>query len=174
MPPLFPSGPSSGYFQYQNIQSAHIQGFEAETFYDAGIWFVGVSGQIQRGYNDVTNVGLANIQPDKISTTAGIRVLDRKVTIAGTWVSAASNQHIDQLVYTPSSSYDLLNLYLTYQPTKDLWFNFSIDNVFDQYYRPYAIPKSDSTNSTQNDVLWTAPPPGIVYKAAMRMHFGAM
>jgi hemoglobin/transferrin/lactoferrin receptor protein len=167
-------GPFSQFQQYKNIDSAHIQGFEAEATYDAGGWFVGIAGQIQRGYNDVTNVGLLNIQPNKIATTLGLRSPDRTVTLAGTWISAASNQHIDQVNYIPNTSYELLNIYLTYQPTKDLWFNFGIDNVLDRYYRPYAVARSADSTSTQNDVLWTAPPPGIVYKAAMRIHFGAM
>ncbi len=162
------------FMQYQNIPSAHIQGFEAEAMYDAGAWFVGVAGQIQRGYNDGTNFGLVNIQPDKIATTLGIRSPDRKMTLAGTWVSAASNQHINQLIYIPNTSYELLNLYLSYQPHKDIWLNFSVDNVLDRYYRPYAIPKSSTDGTTQNDVLWTSTPPGVVYKASLRVHFGAM
>lgn len=165
----------SQFYQYKNIANAHIQGFEAEATYDAGAWFVGVAGQIQRGYNDATNVGLVNIQPNKIATTLGLRSPDRTVTLAGTWVSAASNQHIDQLQYIPNTSYELLNVYLTWQPTKDLWFNFGVDNVLDRYYRPYAVARTTSTDgTTQNDLLWTAPQPGIVYKAAMRIHFGAM
>lgn len=165
----------SQFYQYKNIANAHIQGFEAEATYDAGAWFVGVAGQIQRGYNDTTNVGLVNIQPNKIATTLGLRSPDRTVTLAGTWVSAASNQHIDQLQYIPNTSYELLNVYLTWQPTKDLWFNFGVDNVLDRYYRPYAVARTSSTDgTTQNDLLWTAPQPGIVYKAAMRIHFGAM
>ena len=44
--PPFPAGRVGTYYpfyQYQNIQSAHIQGFEAETMYDTGPWFDGVS-----------------------------------------------------------------------------------------------------------------------------------
>ena len=171
---VFPFGTFNQFYQYQNIPEAHIQGFEAETLYDAGVWFVGVNGQIQRGYNNQTNVGLVNIQPNKITTTLGLRSPDRTVTVAATWVSAASNQHIDQLRYIPSTSYELLNLYLSWQPHKDVWFNFGIDNALDRYYRPYAIPRSSTDGTTQNDVLWTSPPAGVVYKAALRVHFGAM
>ena len=32
------------FYQYQNIAQARIEGFEAETMYDAGTWFVGVAG----------------------------------------------------------------------------------------------------------------------------------
>ena len=48
---------SRQFYQYQNIQ-AHIQGFEAEMAYDAGDWFVGVDGNLLRGKNTVTNIGL--------------------------------------------------------------------------------------------------------------------
>jgi hemoglobin/transferrin/lactoferrin receptor protein len=141
--------------------------------YDAGNWFVGITGQLQRGYNDVTGQGLATIQPNKIVTTAGIRLLDRKMTISGAWTSAAANDHVPEN-YLPSTSYDLLNLYLTYEPVKELWVNFSVDNVLNAYYRPYAIPKLTGDGTTQNDVLWAAPPPGIVYKGTVRMRFSAM
>jgi len=39
------------FYQYQNIAAARIQGFEAETMYDAGLWFAGVSATIQEGKN---------------------------------------------------------------------------------------------------------------------------
>ena len=79
---------------------------KAKPPYDAGAWFVGVAAQYQRGFNDDTNFGLVNIQPNKVATTLGLRSPDRMVTIAGTWVSAASNQNINQLRYIPSTSYD--------------------------------------------------------------------
>lgn len=170
-------GPTSvygpGLAQYQNIAKAHIQGFEAETMYDAGDWFLGISGQIQRGYNDTTDQGLINIQGNKIATTGGVRLFDRKMTLAASWVSVASNQNVPSN-YHPSTSYDLLNFYMTYQPVKDLWVNFSVDNALDRYYRPYAVPKSSADSTSQNDVLWTSPPPGITYKASVRIHFSAM
>lgn len=163
------------FFQYQNIDKAHIQGFEAETLYDAGGWFVGVSATYLRGYNDMTGEGLINIPGNKIVTTGGVRLLDRKMTVGGSWTSAASNQHVPS-TYVPSTSYDLLNLFLTYEPVKDLWVNFTVDNVLNRYYRPYAIPKTSAADggSTQNDVLWASVPPGIVYKGTVRMRFSAM
>lgn len=179
VPPPFGPGPifvnitGSQFYQYQNIDRAHIQGFEAETMYDAGNWFLGITGQIQRGYNDMTNDGLSTIQPDKIVTTGGIRLFERKMTIAASWVSAASNQHVPAN-YLPNTSYDLLNFYFTYEPVKDLWVNFTVDNALNRYYRPYAIPMSSGDGTTQNDVLWASPPPGIVYKGSVRVRFSAM
>lgn len=172
-PGIFVPITGSEFYQYQNIDKAHIQGFEAEMSYDAGDWFAGLTGQLQRGYNDMTGQGLANIQPNKIVTTFGVRLLERKLTLAASWVSAASNQHVPD-TYIPSTSYDLLNFYLTYEPVQDLTLAFGIDNILNEYYRPYAIPKSTYDGATQNDVLWTAPPPGIVYKGSMRVRFSAM
>ncbi len=36
-------GQYNPFYQYQNISGARIEGFEAETMYDAGLWFLGVS-----------------------------------------------------------------------------------------------------------------------------------
>ena len=163
-------------YSTRTSKSPTSRALEAETIYDAGAWFVGVAGQIQRGYNDDTNVGLVNVQPNKIATTLGLRSPDRTVTLAGTWVSVASNQHIDQTLYIPK------HVIRAAQPLFDLAAaprtcgSISVSTTcLDRYYRPYAVAKSTSTDgTTQNDLLWTAPPPGIVYKAAMRIHFGAM
>ena len=65
-----PFGSFCQFFQYQNIAHARIEGFEAETMYDAGLWYVGVAGHLIRGKNVATNIGLATITPRKITTTA--------------------------------------------------------------------------------------------------------
>ncbi|WNV11286.1 TonB-dependent hemoglobin/transferrin/lactoferrin family receptor [Tardiphaga sp. 709] len=162
---------NSNFYQYQNIANAKIEGFEAETAYDAGLWFLGVGATVQSGKNTQTNVGLATIQPRKITTTGGVRLLDRKLTISAQWASVAANTDIPA-GYVPSTSYDLVNLYVAYQPTQDITLNFGVDNILNQYYRPYAIPGSTSDGTTQNDALWTAPGPGIVYKGGIKVHFG--
>jgi hypothetical protein len=41
-----------------------------------------------------------------------------------------------------------------------------------QYYRPYAIPGSSTDGTTQNDVLFSSPGPGTVYKAGLKIHLG--
>jgi hemoglobin/transferrin/lactoferrin receptor protein len=86
------------------------------------------------------------------------------------WTSAIANRNIPP-TYTPATSYDLVNLYLQYQPTRDLTFNFSVENLLNQYYRPYAIPIG-STGDTQNDVKWASAAAGIVFKGGVRYHFG--
>jgi len=169
--PVPPFGSFSQYYQYQNIAQARIEGIEAETMYDAGTWYVGVAGHLIRGKNVATNVGLATITPRKITTTAGVRLLDRTLILAAQWASFAANNDLPAN-YLPSTGYELVNLYLTYNATKDITFSASIDNLLNQYYRPYAIPGSSTDGTTQNDVLWSSPGPGRVYKAGLKIHFG--
>jgi len=169
--PVPPFGSFSQFFQYQNIAHARIEGFEAETMYDAGLWYVGVSGHLIRGKNVATNIGLATITPRKITTTGGVRLLDRRLILAAQWSSFGANNDIP-VGYLPSTGYELVNLYATWHATKDIMFTASIDNLLNQYYRPYAIPGSSTDGTTQNDVLWSSPGPGRVYKAGLKIHFG--
>lgn len=171
--PLFPvpGFTSSQFYQYQNIAHARIEGVEAETMYDAGLWYVGVAGHLMRGRNTQTNIGLATITPRKVTTTAGVRLLDKTLILSAQWASYSANNDIP-VGYIPSTAYELVNLYLTYNATKDIVFSASIDNLLNQYYRPYAIPGSSTDGTTQNDVLWTSPGPGRVYKAGLKIHFG--
>jgi len=162
---------TSQYHQYQNIPRARIRGLEAEANYDAGGWFVGVNGTLQKGENTQTGVGLASIQPARVTTTAGVRLIDRKLTLSAQWSAVAANTDLPA-GYIPSTSYNLVNLYASYQATKNVLINLGIDNVLNEYYRPYAIPGGSSDGTTQNDVLWTSPGPGITYKAAIKVHFG--
>ncbi|MDB5500301.1 MAG: TonB-dependent heme/hemoglobin receptor family protein [Tardiphaga sp.] len=170
-PEATPFGPFSRNYQYQNIASAKIEGFEAETSYDAGLWFAGVGATVQRGKNTDTGIGLATVQPRKVTTTGGVRLLDRKLTISAQWASVAANNDIP-VGYSPSTAYDLVNLNVAYQPTRDVTLNFSVDNLLNQYYRPYAIPGNSVDGTTQNDALWTSAGPGIVYKGGLKIHFG--
>jgi hemoglobin/transferrin/lactoferrin receptor protein len=169
-PPPAPSITVLPFLQYQNIAQARIQGFEAETMYDANTWYVGVAGSYLQGKNLQTGFGLYSIPPQKITTTAGVRLLDRTLVLSVMWTSAAANRNIPAN-YTPATGFDLVNLYAQYQPTRDLTLNFSVENLLNQYYRPYAIPVG-STGDTQNDVKWASAGPGIVFKGGLKYHFG--
>ncbi|ABE39586.1 TonB-dependent haem/haemoglobin receptor [Rhodopseudomonas palustris BisB5] len=158
-------------YQYQNIPHARIDGVELETSYDAGLWFVGVSASALRGTNPDTGIGLAAVPSRKVVTSGGVRLLDRQLTIAAQWASYAGNSNLPT-GYLPATSYDLVNLNVSYRPTSDVTVNFSIDNLLNNYYRPYAIPGSSSDGTTQNDVLFSSPGPGIVYKGGIKVHFG--
>jgi hemoglobin/transferrin/lactoferrin receptor protein len=169
---VFP-GLFSQFYQYQNIAHAQIEGVEWETMYDAGLWYLGVSGHLMRGKNVETGVGLSTIIPRKVTTTAGVRLLDRRLILAAQWSSFGGNTDIPA-GYLPATNYELVNLYLTWNATKDIVFTASIDNLLNQYYRPYAIPGSSTDGTTQNDVLWSSPGPGRVYKAGLKIHFGGV
>lgn len=169
--PVPPFGSFSKFYQYQNIAHAQIEGVEAETLYDAGTWFVGVAGHLMRGKNTATNIGLATITPRKVTTTAGVRLLDRSLILSAQWSSFGANNDVPA-GYLPSTAYELVNLYLTWNATKDITFTASVDNLLNQYYRPYAIPGSSSDGTTQNDVLFSSPGPGTVYKAGLKIHLG--
>ena len=173
IPPILFATPGlfSQFFQFQNIAQARIEGLEVETLYDAGLWYVGVAGHLIQGKNVATNVGLATITPRKLSTTGGVRLLDRRLILAAQWASFGPNNNVPA-GFLPSTGYDLINLYLTWNATKDIVFSASIDNLLNQYYRPYAIPGSSTDGTTQNDVLWSSPGPGRVYKAGLKIHFG--
>jgi hemoglobin/transferrin/lactoferrin receptor protein len=169
--PVPPFGSFIQFYQYQNIAHARIEGVEAETLYDAGSWFVGVAGHLIRGKNTQTNIGLATITPRKVTTTAGVRLLDRTLVLSAQWSSFGANNDLP-VGYLPSTAYELVNLYLSWQATKDIVFTASVDNLLGQYYRPYAIPGSSTDGTTQNDVLFSSPGPGTVYKAGLKVHFG--
>lgn len=171
--PVPPFGSFNKWYQYQNIAQARIEGLEWETMYDAGLWYLGVSGHLMRGKNVQTGAGLSTIIPRKVTTTAGVRLLDRKLILAAQWSSFAGNTDIPA-GYLPATNYELVNLYMTYNATKDIVLSASIDNLLNQYYRPYAIPGSSTDGTTQNDVLWSSPGPGRVYKAGLKIHFGGV
>lgn len=169
-------GPPFGFvypfFQYQNIPGARIEGVELESMYDAQNWFAGVAATVQRGKNISTGVGLYSIAPQKVTTTLGVRFSENKGTLSVQWTSVKANTNMDLISFIPGTSYDLLNFYATFRPTQDLTLNFSIENLLNQYYRPYATPTS--IFDPQNDVLWASASPGIVFKGGMRYHFGGI
>lgn len=167
VPGVFPTT----YLQYQNIAHARIQGFEMETMYDANTFFVGLSATIQQGKNTQSNIGLYSVQPQKFTTTAGLRFFDNQLVLSAMWTSVKSNTDIPA-TYLPGTSFDLVNLYMAVRPTKDLSVNFSVENILNQYYRPYAIPRAADFTSPQNDVLWASAGAGITFKGGLKYHFG--
>ncbi len=96
---------------------------------------------MRRRERQVTGIGLVDlIQPRKIVTTAGVRLLENQLTLSAQWISfAAQDGHSDAVTW-PATSGDLVNFYLAYNPTPDIALNFSVDNALNKYYRPYAIP----------------------------------
>jgi hemoglobin/transferrin/lactoferrin receptor protein len=157
--------------QYQNIANARIQGVEFEMNYDAGDWFLGVSGQRIRGKDLDTSDPLGTIPPDQVATTFGLRMLDRKLTAAVRWAAVSAktanlipDRNRDGVPdYVPTDSYNLVNVYLSYAPVPDVVASFSVENLLNAYYSPYL-------NTSTATVF---PGPGITYKAGLKIRFGA-
>jgi hemoglobin/transferrin/lactoferrin receptor protein len=134
-------------FQYINVPHARIDGLEFETMYDAGTWFIGLSGQHLHGRNVDTGAPLASIQPDQIATTIGARFLDRKLTVAMRWAAVKAktlneipldqNQSPPTPVFPATGSFNLVKLYAGYEYAPDSVAALTIDNLLNEKYTPY-------------------------------------
>jgi hemoglobin/transferrin/lactoferrin receptor protein len=167
--------------QYQNIGSARLRGIEFEGTYDAGDWFVGLSGQHIRGRDTTNNIPLLTVQPDQLAATFGVRVLERKLTMAVRWQAVAAKT-ADQIPdrdgnglpdFLPTSAYNLVNLYVGYQPTPDVLASFSIDNLFNQYYVQYMNAEGQNPPGSQSPPPYVFPGSGITFKGGLKLRFGA-
>lgn len=141
------------FFQYQNVANARLQGIEFESIYDAGGWFAGVSGHHIRGRDMATGEPLLTVPPDQVAVLAGVRFWDRKMTASVRYAAVAAKKDVPAGV-NPRDAYNLLNLYLTYQPTEDVMAVLSVENLLDEYYVRYP------------QIL---PQPGITVKASLKV-----
>jgi hemoglobin/transferrin/lactoferrin receptor protein len=143
-------------YQFQNIAKARIQGVELDASYDAGPWFVRVSGQHLNGKDRATGLRLTTIAPDQVTATVGVRLLERKLTLAPSW------QHVwhvnDPTSGTSSKAYDLFGLNVSYKPNDHVVASLAVSNILNQQYTPY---------------LQNLPAPGISVMATLRTKFGA-
>ncbi len=123
-------------YQYQNVAEARIRGVEVEANYDARWVFLGLAGHVIRGDNRVTDDPLTTVAPDKLVSTLGFRFLEDRVTIAGQWAAIAAQDRVP--AGTPTSgSYNLVNLFATYQPREDLQLGLAVENLLDEDYTTY-------------------------------------
>jgi len=167
--------------QYQNIGNARIRGVEFEGTYDAGDWFVGLSGQHIRGRDTTNNLPLLTVQPDQIAATFGVRMLERKLTMSVRWQAVAAktaNEIPDRdrnglPDFLPTDAYNLVNLYIGYQPTPDVLASFGIDNLFNKYYVQYMNAEGQNPPGSQNPPPYVFPGAGITFKGGLKIRFGA-
>jgi hemoglobin/transferrin/lactoferrin receptor protein len=167
--------------QYQNIGDARIEGVEFEGLYDAGDWYLGLQAQHIRGRDTTAGLPLLTVQPDQVTTTFGVRLLERKLTMQVSWqaVAAKTASEIPDRDrngfpdFAPASAYNLVNLYVGYQPTPDALAYFGIDNVLNQYYVKYMNAEGGSPASSGNPPPYVFPSPGITLKGGLKLRFGA-
>lgn len=139
--------------QYRNVANARLEGVELESMYDAGAWFAGLSGHHIRGRNLDTGAPLNNVAPDQLALTAGIRLLDRKLTASVRYAAVSAKTDVPAGSFQ-RGSYNLLNAYIGYQPNEDVLAGLSIENLLNEYYVRYP------------DLL---PQPGITVKASLKI-----
>lgn len=162
-------------FQYQNITKAVLKGTELEGTYDAGSWFLGLAASRVRGGNVATDQPLARIPPDQVTTTAGLRLLDRKLTLAVRWQAVADKQLKDiplssgQPAFPPTEAYHLVNAYAGYQFNPDVLATFSVENLLNEQYSRYLTSYPSPVTGAAPIAF---PQPGITFKAGLQVRFG--
>jgi hemoglobin/transferrin/lactoferrin receptor protein len=163
--------------QYQNVAQARLEGAEFESSYDSGDWFGGVSYSHVKGRNVDTGAPLAKIAPDSAAMTAGARIWDRRITVAVRWQHVWDKSADDIPVssrgiptYPPTDAYDLVNLYIGYQPNPDVLASFSIENLLNEDYARYLTYYPNPTSSSAAPIAF--PQPGITFKAGLKIRFG--
>lgn len=135
--------------QFQNIPKAKITGFEFEANYDRGDWFAGLSGHAIRG-GDLTNGDpLNNIPPDMVAMTFGIRAMEKRLVVALRWAAYAAkkredlpandlgNGPADEWATAVTGSYNLVNLYMSYDINPGLTAFLNAQNLLNEQYRAY-------------------------------------
>ncbi|MEM9576548.1 MAG: TonB-dependent hemoglobin/transferrin/lactoferrin family receptor [Pseudomonadota bacterium] len=119
---------------------AELYGFEAEADYDAGLWYASAGLSIGRGDESGSDgEPLGSIPQDRLTLGAGWRPTpDWEVGARATF--AASQDRVPENG-TESDSYQVLDLYVSWQPAsgrfQNVRINFGIDNVTDEEYQIY-------------------------------------
>ncbi|KAA5601974.1 TonB-dependent hemoglobin/transferrin/lactoferrin family receptor [Blastochloris sulfoviridis] len=148
--------------QYRNVPEAMIEGFEFEGRYDAGAWYLGLTAQWMEGRNVNEDTPLLSIPSDRIVTVAGIRLFDRKVTLQASWTAARYDHVPDGYTYT--AAYNLVDIYVGYQPNPDVLLHAAVTNLLDEYYLPNPVG--------QPDMILATAAPGLAIKGGLKIRFG--
>lgn len=137
---VFEPFPIPGYYQYQNITTAVVEGLEAEGYYDNGTLFAIVAGQLMRGKNLDPRPGypnsLVSVPPNRLVTTLGYRAFDgalelgTRLTLLGEKKDAAAFGYV-------GDSYQFLDLYGTWRVNEAVTAGVFLNNVLDQDYTQY-------------------------------------
>lgn len=123
---------------------------------------------------------LASIPPDQISFVLGTRLLERKLNLAVRWTAVAAKPlsqipttvDFDLNPFSPSvvplfdstRSYNLINLYASYQPIPSVIAAFSIENLLNVNYTKYMCCSTEAG--------YVVPNPGITFKASLTVRYG--
>ncbi|MFS8037971.1 TonB-dependent hemoglobin/transferrin/lactoferrin family receptor [Xanthobacter sp. AM11] len=148
-------------YQYQNIAKARLEGFEFESNYDAGAWFAGFNATVSNGEDVDNGEPLANVMPNTVAATLGVRTLENKLTLSVRWQWVAAKTLEDlpsDSPYGATPSFNLVNAYLGYQPSENVLASLSIENLLNEQYTQYQQ---------------FLPSAGITVKGGLKIRFGA-
>ncbi|MFG1297271.1 TonB-dependent hemoglobin/transferrin/lactoferrin family receptor [Xanthobacter variabilis] len=152
-------------YQYQNVAEAQLQGFEFESMYDAGYWFLGFNATVSSGDNQTDNQPLVSVMPNNVATTLGTRLFDKRLqaSVRWQWVAAKTAEDLpstytaSQLEELVTPSFNLVNAYLSYQATEWVTAQFALENLLNEQYTVYQQ---------------FVPSAGITFKAGLKVTIG--
>jgi hemoglobin/transferrin/lactoferrin receptor protein len=133
---VFTRFPIPGGYQYQNITEGVITGFEAEGVYDAGTYFMGLSGHVLQGENSRTNETLVKVPPNRLTGTFGIRAFNNRLEL-GTRVSFVGTKDDAEDFGFTGDAYSLVDLFATWNVNERVTAGLIVENIFDQQYTVY-------------------------------------
>lgn len=147
-------------YQYQNVAEAQLQGFEFESMYDTGLWFLGFNATVSSGDNQTNGQPLTTVMPNNVATTLGTRLFDRRLqaSVRWQWVAAKTEQDLPTgSALEPTPSFNLVNAYLAYQATDWVTAQFALENLLNEQYTQYQQ---------------FVPSAGITFKAGLKVTLG--
>lgn len=135
-------------YQFVNVDgTTRVQGFELAAKYDMGAAF----GDLAYTHSDselpsqTPGLGASQYQPDDVvALTAGVRLLDRKLTLGGryTYVSGGMVASVTGVAQR-NDDYDIVDAFASYAVTDGVEVSLKATNLFDETYTPFL------TNSTE-------------------------
>jgi hemoglobin/transferrin/lactoferrin receptor protein len=137
------------YTSFVNVDGmTHTEGLEFEGSYDAGTFYVG-------GSFTLLNIDWSNVEAQdldgsldansffappgrKFTIDAGVRLVDRKLTLGGRVTNVAITQEDSEILTTTPEkyAYTVFDLYGSYDLNESATLRFSVDNVTDLAYVP--------------------------------------
>lgn len=117
---------------------ARFEGIETELRYDSGAVFAALSLSLLDAQQRNSDLKLASTPPDQASLRAGIRLLDRSVTIGGEWIVASDRDNVPEDAIE-ADGYGKLDLFSSWSPQHGLLrgfeLRFNVDNLLDKNFR---------------------------------------
>lgn len=126
--------------QYQNVSRARRRGVELTTGYQTQRWGVDLIYAAMRTKDLNTGEKLFS-PPDKLvgKFRYDWQAADLSLLWISTWVAA---QNYDSTVLRRRDGYDLHDIFLVWQPVKNLQIDLGLTNIFDKGYAPYYSENS--------------------------------